>query len=887
MVNPKRTKSRLSDLSRHRPWPGLADRFAWAAAASPNFWPEPAPAVLMADGGGSDQPPRRRVQAERRRPARPAPAGQRQRAEAPQRRQRGGSTPPSGGAGGPSGTPFSPGGTRGRLSPTMMLIIFGIVVLVAIFGGPNLLQDTEQSDGVPDIGQSENPPGNIFEPAAESEQPLNQPAAALPVPEAPEITIATRTPRPSTGTISGQTWLVMLYQDADDKILEQDIYIDLNEAELIGSSDRVQIVTQIDRFRGGYRGDDDWTDTRRFYIRQDNDLSRLRSEAVDNLGEANMADGGTLVDFVTWAMATYPADRYVLILSDHGMGWPGGWSDPDPGGVGDRSIPLASALGEQLYLQELDEALGEIRARTGLDKFELIGMDACLMAQIEVFSALAPHAHYAVASQETEPALGWAYTSFLQALNENPDVDGGELGRLIVESYIQEDQRIRDDQARADFLRQGSPMGGLFGMLSSPSADQIARQLEDSITLTAIDLEAMPSLVNSVNDLATALATIDQAPVAQARTYAQSFTSIFGANVPASYIDLGNFAQLLIRQSGSEAVSAASDQVLAALGKAIIAEKHGPKKPGASGVSIYFPNSQLYSMPVAGAQSYTAVARRFASESLWDDFLAFHYTGRPFEPGRNEIAIPAAGSGVRGPGRGTIQLSPITLSDRVAAPGQPIDLSVDISGENVGYVYLLVGFIDQTANSINIADTDYLASPDTREVDGVFFPDWGSGDFTMDFQWEPLMFAITDGVDTVQALLSPQTYGAAAENAVYTVEGIYTFADGSEDRYARLYFSNGVMRQVFGFTGENGTGAPREIIPQTGDQFTVLEKWLDLDQNDQVIETVFQPGGSLTFRDQPFTWLELDAAAGDYIVGFIVEDLDGQTYPVYETVTVQ
>ena len=40
----------------------------------------------------------------------------------------------------------------------------------------------------------------------------------------------------------------MLYQDADDKILEQDIYVDLNEAERVGSSDRVNIVAQMDRF---------------------------------------------------------------------------------------------------------------------------------------------------------------------------------------------------------------------------------------------------------------------------------------------------------------------------------------------------------------------------------------------------------------------------------------------------------------------------------------------------------------------------------------------------------------------------------------------------------------------------------------------------------------
>ena len=114
-----------------------------------------------------------------------------------------------------------------------------------------------------------------------------------------------------------------------------------------------------------------------------------------------------------------------------------------------------------------------------------------------------------------------------------------------------------------------------------------------------------------------------------------------------------------------------------------------------------------------------------------------------------------------------------------------------------------------------------------------------------------------------------------------------TYADGGESRYARLYFRDGYLRQVFGFTGEGGTGAPREIIPQTGDTFTVLEKWMDLDQRGKVVEVVAQAGGTLTFGDQMFTWEELDAAPGEHIVGFIVEDLDGNTYEAYERVTVE
>jgi hypothetical protein len=696
---------------------------------------------------------------------------------------------------------------------------------------------------------------------------------------------------PPAMSAEGQTWLVMLYQDADDKILEQDIYVDLNEAERVGSSERLHIVAQVDRYQAGYRGDGDWTSAKRFYVTQDDDLGRVNSQLVADLGEVNMSDGDTLVDFVAWAVETFPADKHVLILSDHGMGWPGGWSDPAPGGQGDPSIPLASRLGDELYLMELDQALAEIRAQTGLEQFELIGLDACLMGHLEVFSALAPHARYAVASQETEPALGWAYTSFLQALGRNPDMSGADLGRLIVEGYIQDDQRIVDDGARAELLSRGSPLGGLFGSLfggGQMSAEQLAQQMGQDVTLTAIDLATVPYVVDSLNDLAYTLQGANQPEVARARTYAQSFTSIFGQDVPPSYIDLGHFCQLLKQESNNSAVDQAADGVLAALDRSIVAEKHGPKKPGATGVSIYFPNSQLYGSPLTGAESYTAIARRFADVCLWDDFLAYHYFGRPFEPETAELFVPGPGAALGSPGAGRIQVSPITLTDDVAAPGSPIVLSADISGQNIGYVYLWVGFYDQEANSIFVADTDYLESYDSRQIGGVYYPVWPENEeFTLEFEWEPFMFAISDGVDSVVTGFKPQSYGASFEDAAYTVDGIYTYADGGESRYARLYFRDQYLRQVFGFTGENGTGAPREIIPQAGDTFTVLEKWLDLDQSGQVEETTTQQGGTLTFGDQMFTWEELYAAPGEYIVGFIVEDLDGNTYEVYESVTVE
>lgn len=826
---------------------------------------------------------KRTIRTQRRRRSDQAP-GSRDRAEAPQRRKSepprssgGGSRPPSRPPSGPTSRPPSGGGqlpTGGMKLPPAVIVIL-VIIGLCLFLAMTLFGGDDSGDTT-----SSNPPVS---------QPVDDFAAEEPAP-LPTLPAAEFIPPPAS--TEGQTWLVMLYQDADDKILEQDIYLDLNEAERIGSNDRVHIVAQVDRFTGGYQGDGDWTGTRRYYITQNNDLGRLGSQEVVDLGEVNMSDGNTLIDFATWAYETFPADKYVLIMSDHGMGWPGGWSDPTSSGAGTPNIPLASRLGDELYLMEIDAALGEIRARTGIEQFELIGMDACLMGHLEVFSALAPHARYAVASQEVEPALGWAYTGFLGELARNPDMTGADLGRLIVDSYIQEDQRVVDDAARAEFLRQGSPVGGLFslfggGSTAVMSASQLAQQLEKNVTLTAVDLAALPTLMNSVNNLAYTMQAGDQRAIAQARTYAQNFTSVFGSNIPPSYIDLGHFSALLRQQSGSGSVSNAASQVLTALNQTVIAEKHGPGKPGATGVSIYFPNSQLYGNPITGPESYTAIARRFAQDSLWDDFLAYHYTGRGFESAATAVVVPDRGTDITAPGGGGINVSPITLSADVAAPGQPILLSTDISGDNVGYVLLSVGYYDAAANSVLMADTDYLESTAVQEIGGVYYPDWGVGDFTMEFEWEPIVYALSDGVSTVTALLTPQTYGATYEDATYTTDGIYTYGDSGETRYARLLVQDGILRQVFGFTGENGAGSPREIIPQVGDSFTVLEKWLDLDGNGRVAQTAYQEGGTLTFGDQMFTWTELDAAPGRYLVGFIVSDLDGNTVEVYEQVMVE
>jgi len=213
-----------------------------------------------------------------------------------------------------------------------------------------------------------------------------------------------------------------------------------------------------------------------------------------------------------------------------------------------------------------------------------------------------------------------------------------------------------------------------------------------------------------------------------------------------------------------------------------------------------------------------------------------------------------------------------------------------VDGDNIGYIYIFTGFYDRAASSIFVADQDYLDSGDTREVNGVYYPAWGEGAFTVEFPWEPLMFAIDDGANRVTVALQPESYGATFEDAIYSVDGLYTYAADGEQRRARLYFRDGALQQVLGFTNDAGdtvSGAPREIIPAVGDTFTPDEIWLDLDASGNVVGRYTEAADTLTFGAEPMRWIELDAAVGDYVVGFIVEDLDGNKQEVYTQVRVE
>ena len=150
-----------------------------------------------------------------------------------------------------------------------------------------------------------------------------------------------------------------------------------------------------------------------------------------------MSEPETLTDFILWAKENYPADRYMLVLWDHGGGFASGYGMDDLNKREDGEDIMSAS--------EIIKAIGD----AGM-KFDLIGFDACLMQNVEYANALEPYADYYLASEETEPGTGWFYTAGFGKLAEDPALSTEEFGKSMVSSYDQSLRAVNDGEAQKE-----------------------------------------------------------------------------------------------------------------------------------------------------------------------------------------------------------------------------------------------------------------------------------------------------------------------------------------------------------------------------------------------------------------------------------------------------
>jgi len=329
-------------------------------------------------------------------------------------------------------------------------------------------------------------------------------------------------------------------------------------------------------------------------------------------------DHQTLIDFCTNTIKTFPAKEYVLILWNHGTGVidpikgktisPADLFVLNPSNMMleiDRSISFLDLIAPldtetrgicfddtfQTYLtnQKLEIALKEVteKALHG-NKFAILGLDACLMAMLEVGNIVKNYAHILVASQELELGAGWRYDKMLQFFNQQ-SLAPRDFARQMVTAYQEAYAPITPDY-----------------------------------TLSAMNLDTIGILEKAIDSLALLLLkSVQQQRGNQIKSIIKKCKSGISFDEP-SYIDFAAFCTKLMQQVDNfefaddqynylkKDIKTAATNCLANIRTTVFANTHGSNLAYASGISVYFPERGIHT-------SYRKT--EFARSNNWYTFI--------------------------------------------------------------------------------------------------------------------------------------------------------------------------------------------------------------------------------------------------------------------------
>lgn len=364
-------------------------------------------------------------------------------------------------------------------------------------------------------------------------------------------------------------WTFMVYMSGDNDLEDEGI-LDINEMEEVGSTPYVNIVVQFDRAIGGHSTNPDWTTTRRYLIRKDDDENTIGSPVIEDLDEVNMASPQVLSQFVNWSMTNYPAEHYFLDLWGHGKGWNGVVLDD----------------GDWLYMDELKSAFMAFDER-----IDVVGFDNCNMAMLEVYTQIMDFADYVAGSEKEEDAWGWPYDMIFSNLTFTPDMSPRALSSFIAKSYIE---------------WASSSDGSYY-----------------SATVSVVDLNILSKIINATSELGVQLnksLTLFKDEIGNAISDTEEY-----AKAPHPK-DLYHFGELLVSHVHYQPIRILAQKLMESISEVVITNEHWTspydivKVDHAHGISIWLPTNGV-------TASYRSLD--FAIITQWDEFLGNYKNNFP------------------------------------------------------------------------------------------------------------------------------------------------------------------------------------------------------------------------------------------------------------------
>ena len=422
----------------------------------------------------------------------------------------------------------------------------------------------------------------------------------------------------------------------------------------------------------------------------------------DNAGTASMTHPNTLSTFIQYCAQNFSANRYALILWDHGSGSVSGYGY-------DEKNPRSG----QMSLAGIDQAL-----KAGGVKFDFLGFDACLMATVENALMASKYADYLIASEETEPGIGWYYTDWLTALGNNSSLSTLDIGKQIADDFVE---------------KCGSQCRGQQTTLSVVDLAEVENTVPAKLTAFAKSITSM-------------ISQKDYSAVSNARSGCREFAS-------SSRIDQVDLTDLCNRMGTKE--SSALAEVL----QSAVKYNRYNNISNSYGLSIYFPYQKVSSVDKA-VSTYSAIGMDSSYSQAIRAFAQVEASGQAVNGGSTSAASSLFGAASTSSDTGDM------LSALLSAfLGGGYDRLADLSADNAD-------FLSESALSQEDL-TEYLTLNMLDDANLVFKQ---NGDrWVMDM--EPSQWALVHSVDQNMFYDNGVGYVDLGLDNLFTIEDGFLVAD--------------------------------------------------------------------------------------------------------------
>lgn len=640
-------------------------------------------------------------------------------------------------------------------------------------------------------------------------------------------------------------WTFMVFMNADNNLEELSI-CDVNSMELAGSSGSINIIIQLDRVSWNdlynkmfnsaiqqgaseYEADrvatdyanqiDDttngnWSTCKRFYITKDSDVCGIHSIELQELGEVNMGAVDVLQDFASWGVENYPAEKFSIVLWNHGDAWRTCSNDDNDG----STSPKEDALNAIKVHQALDNAIEEINGTLGIGdfKFDLIMYVMCLMGSVEMHYQIADLAKICVASEE------------LITFKTGTDLDiVGSVPFYRIISTLLEEPNITERQLGIEIADHFRDIRDLWSESSSNFQDY---------TISVVDLEKLSSFITEFADLISAMqSTIvsDWFRYGEAREKSDWYCQDFDER---NLIDLRDFALKLSQITNDGSVKTKATTVANSLSEnsegVIIKNYVGARHVNSYGLSIYFPSANAY-------YDYNSLYESLSfANSGWPELLQAYFHQQA-----------------------SYQQQP-SIQNLVVSGYGPFNLQADIIGDHIVETNFVINYlIDDKYYLLNSIPILSWPENNTR----IEVPGWNGG-----------IIMVTDGWNNEVAHLNRFSSDPGLEkfyslNALYYINGI------SGSIFSTLVFDIetgyflGAVLYVPIVVDDQLSFVAQYWQPLIGDRIQPLIPYYDYTLND----IFFYQGAELVNYGLGFSLTNDQLPMGFYSIGFDLTDITG------------